>query len=894
MTATIVSAPSQRPPSLRVSPAVPFLEFTPSDLEQSVPARFEQIVQKHPQRPAFKTSARVLTYDGLNRAANGLARTLLARRGSESEPVALVLPDRTDAIIGILGVLKAGKFYASLDPETPDAHLEVLLRDLDAALIVTDMENVARLRTLVQGTSEIVNIDALDGNASEANVGLLISPDAIQAVVYTSGSTGTPKGVVHNHRSVLHSVAMHTNYLHMNADDRTLVLGSPVFNAATAKIYATILNGGLVYATDVRRDGIGDLAALIAREEITNFHAVPSLFRQIIALFDRARAPFFPTMRLVCLSGEAVLKTDIDAYKTFFPVDCIARVSLGTTETHAFTFYLLDKNTPITQRIVPVGYVLDGYQVTLLDEQGEPVGEDTPGELVVQSRFIAEGYWRQPELTERMFTALPSGERAYRTGDLGRMNRDGLVEHLGRKDLQLKIRGFRVEPDEIQAVLLEHSDIRDAAVVARENDQGSRSLAAYVVPAPGAALAASAMRAYLKTRLPDYMIPSMFVILTKLPTTANGKLDRSQLPIPVDTRPAVSRDTGEDEIAALLVTLWQAVLGVSNVGVRDDFFDLGGESLHAARIVAEIDKRFRVKFQPTIFVEASTPGQLAVLIREGTRAPAESLIVPLVPEGSKAPLFFAPGYGGGVVDYAPAAQLLHADRPVYGIRAAAEEEFDPDFETMVQRYVQELRTFQPQGPYLIGGYSYGGAVAYEMAQQLMAQGEHVSYLLLLDYWANEWRKQPRKFNIAFARGFINNFPFWLDEFLELGPRGMRLRIQRKIRVISYRLRGEDPLMVRPEDIVDDIGNVDAAKLAFMAHESRIFRRYTTRPYPGRITVVSARAQSLFGPFDPDLGWERYAPGRVQVLVIPSSHNTLLKQANAPALASLIRASLPEP
>lgn len=876
-----------------VVPANPFIEFPRAEIESSLSARFEKIVHLYANKRALKTERGEMTYQEFNRAANRLAHAIVASIGTASEPIVLLLQDRADALTGMFAALKANKFYAPIEADTPAARIVPLLADLNSRLIVTDSANAARMKALAGDATRVLNVTALDPELETKNLGLTISPYSLSSVLYTSGSTGKPKGVMRDHRSVLHNVYIQTNLLHLSAEDCTLLLESPSFSAASSRIFGALLNGGSLYATNVRAEGLGHLAALIEHEGITSFHALPSLYRHIIALLDAARAPYFPQVRLINLSGEAILKKDIEAYKKLFAEDCIVRISLASTEVQSFAVSLIDKNTPLTRSVMPVGYVLEDYRVRLADEQGNPVGFDTPGEIVVSGQFLARGYWRDPELTARVFSSPDGQERTYHTGDIGRMRPDGLLEHLGRKDFQVKIRGFRVETEEIQAALCEHPFVSEAAIVARENERGEKILAAYVVPARRATLVPNAMRAYLRTKLPEYMVPTAFVTLEQLPMTSTGKLDRAALPAP--PRSSAGREVAPtaptDDIDKWLVSLWQTVLGVPRVGTRDDFFELGGESLHAARIVAEIQIKYGKRLLPSLFVRAPTIEALAQLIRQEVRYVETSLVVPLQPHGTKSPLFFTHGFGGGVIDYELTARLLDDDRPVYGILAATDEGFAPNFETMVGRSVRELRAMQPQGPYYLAGYSYGGAVAFEMAQQLMAQGQEVAYLAMLDYSVPRWHNHAFQWNRHYLIALAKNFPLWADEFLKLGPRGMGLRIRRKARRLVRLLSHDASDPYDPSLIVDQIKDVDAEKRAFMEYESRLLRAYRPRPYPGKMITIAAAAQSLFGPYDRRLGWERFAQEGVVSYVSTGSHNTLLQDVNAPALAHQLRESL---
>jgi amino acid adenylation domain-containing protein len=604
--------------SCRVSPSNPFLEFKKEDIEQSIPDRFEQQVRKYPDRLAVQGMRHTFTYDELNCAANRVAGALLAQRAGGEEPIGMLLEHGAPMIIAILGVLKAGKVYVSLDSSYPSARINYMLEDSQAKLIVTDDKNLPLANEWAQNGQQVLNIDDLDHNFSDQNLGLTISPDALAYILHTSGSTGQPKGVVQNHRNVLHNMMKYTNGAHICAEDRLSMHVSYSFSGAVTNTFSALLNGAALFPFDIKREGLMDLANWLIQREITVYQSVPTVFRHFLDTLTGQEE--FPRLRLIDLFGEAVSVKDVECYKRHFPQSCILQHRMAATEMSVIRLYFLDKETTIPGTVVPVGYAVQDTEVLLLDEAGQEVGVNQTGEIAIKSHYLVPGYWRRPDLTRAKFLPDPKGgdERIYLTGDLGLMRPDGCLEHLGRKDFQVKIRGHRIEVDEIELVLLDSAAIKEVVVVAHEDEMGEKRLVAYVVPAQGSTPTASELRSLLQAKLPDYMIPSAFVPLDALPLTPNGKIDRLALPAPNQFSPElegtfVAPCTPFEEV---LAGIWAKVLGLQRIGVHENFFELGGHSLLATQVMSRVRRAFRVELPLRRFFEAPTVAGLALAIAQ--------------------------------------------------------------------------------------------------------------------------------------------------------------------------------------------------------------------------------------------------------------------------------------
>jgi amino acid adenylation domain-containing protein len=606
-------------------PSGAFIEFAKTEVEQSIPGRFEKIVQRYPHRLAVKTRKRALTYDELNQAANRAAYAIIERRGEANEPIALLLENDAPMIAAILGALKAGKIYVPLDASYPRASLAYVLEDTGASVVVTDTGNLALARELAHSGLELVNLDDMDGNSPEPNPDLDVSPETPVYILYTSGSTGKPKGVVHNHRNVLHEIMNYTNAVHIGADDRLALFSSPSFADAVRTTYGALLNGAGLYPLNIRAEGLAHLGAWLIEQEITIYRSVPAVFRQFAGALTVNEN--FPDLRAIYSAGDTVSKADIKLYQKYFSPGCIFVNGLGASECLTFCWQFFDKQTRISHSTVPVGHAIEDMEILLLDEDGNRVGFDQVGEVTVKSRYLSPGYWRKPELTATAFSDAKGGsERTYRTGDLGRMSSDGCLEHLGRKDFQMKIRGHRIETGAIETALLELDTIKEAVVGAWAYDSTDLRLVAYIVPDKQPGPKVTALRDFLREKLPKYMIPSAFVLLDALPLTQNRKVDRRSLPAPSQTRPELENPfvaPGTDS-EGTLAAIWSRVLGLEQVGMHDNFFDLGGHSLLATQVISRVREAYGVEVSLRSFFEAPTVAGIADIIQRAKGSDAEN------------------------------------------------------------------------------------------------------------------------------------------------------------------------------------------------------------------------------------------------------------------------------
>lgn len=866
---------------------VSFVGFTKEDIEQSIPSRFEQIARQHPQRLAAKDRQRAIHYEALNASANRIAHAIIACDGARNEAALILLEQSAALLPAILGVLKAGCFYVPLDTTFPEARLRSTIEDCEARVVVTNQRNLVLATRLAGNTCRVVDIDSLTTGFTE-NLGLTLRPDSLAYIYYTSGSTGKPKGVMDTHRNVLHNVMRYTNHLRIAPSDRLTLLQTPSFSGAVSSMFCAVLNGAASFPFDLRVEGPAALAAWLREERITMYHSVPMIFRSFLTGDDT-----FPDVRVVRLEGDAASKTDVELFKKHFVPSCILANGLGATETGLSCQYRMTHDTELVGGIVPIGFPTTDMEVLLLDESADGIGE-----IAVRSEFLAPGYWKQPEPTAKAFVDAGNGKRTYRTGDMGRRRADGCLEYLGRKDFQLKVRGNRVEPAEVESALLGLDNVKEAVVTTRADARGEAHLVAYVVAVRPPGPPASDLRRALASRLPAYMVPTVFVFLDSLPLNENRKVDRRALPEPgvATVERTGARVPARNDIERELLAIWEAELSARPLGVTDNFFGAGGDSLAAMRMLAAVEKRFGRTLALHSLAEAMTIEQLALLLRAHEREADRSTLVPIQPRGHKPPLFCVHDQNGEVFRFASLARCLGIDQPLYGLRSvglAPGETPQPTIEAMASRYLADIRTVQSRGPWNLCGFCYGAVVVFEMARLLRSQNEPVGLLALLSVSPHDFaalmtpasRRRYRHYQQP--GGVISRVVFGLRELRGLPVSQWHEHVWSKARsvpkFVSQKLR-------RPAAKPD--GN--AGSIAFppvTEANRRAFEAYVPRASTERIALfLDQNAAELYTP-DAAADYRGLTTGGLRVHIIPGDEHAMMREPGVHQLADQLRGYL---
>lgn len=860
--------------------------------EESIAQLFEAQARTTPDRMAVTCGREQLTYRQLNRRANQLARGLIARGVGPDVLVGVALDRSLDLVVTILAVLKAGGAYVPLDLTYPVDRVKFMVSDTQVPLVVTTQRDARQMPPEAQAL-------CLDDPAA----GLFATEDGdvepraeaahLAYVMYTSGSTGRPKGVAIPNRGVVRLVRGTT---FVNWDDVAAILHmAPIaFDASTFEIWGALLNGKRLVIVPDRRPGLDQLAQTLQAERVDCLWLTAALFNTVMD----DRPELLVGVRQLLIGGEALSVPHVRRALEQLPSTRIIN-GYGPTECTTFACcYPIPAVLAPDRTSVPIGTPIANTQAHVLDADLTPVPVGVTGELYLGGDGLARGYLNQPSLTAERFVSDPfsrtPGDRLYRTGDRVRRLGDGTLEFQGRLDRQIKLRGFRIELGEIEAAIGRHPDVLQAVVVLRRDASAPPRLAAYVKARPEAVSTLDDVRAFLTTALPEYMVPSTFVALSRVPLTANGKVDYEALPAPVTAAAVRKSEAPETATELALAEIWQSLLGEGPVGRHDNFFDRGGNSLVAIRLFSRVSASFGVELPFGLLLQQPTLSALAAAIDRqqapGAGAAMSSALTPLRTSGRRPPLFFTHGVGGEVWSFKALTHHLGDDQPVYGLQPAGGVESSGTVPEMAARYIQEIRTVAPHGPYMLAGHCAGAAVAYEMARQLHAAGEPAALVAALDYWFFD--TADRRLWVRTA-DFLRNLPTWIrDDLRHVNLETVLGRVRSKLRIAAAAAkRAVGSAEAPPADIRDVLGmwRYPDYQVAEIERAFKMFQDYQPPPYDGDVLLIRARALPLFPLRQaPDMGWGRIVRGSVIVKEVRGSHETILAEPLVSEVAEVLR------
>ena len=791
---------------------------------------FEAQVARTPEAVAVVFEGKSLTYGELNQRANQLAHHLRRHGVGPDRAVGICLKPSLDLIVGLVGILKAGGAYLPLDPTYPQERLAFMLEDAQAVALVTRRELVAALPAV---RIPIISLDA-EPHAIESrgNPAHTTAADHLVYLMYTSGSTGLPKAVAVPHRGVTRLV-VNTDYVTITAADVVAQASNASFDAATFEVWGALLNGAqlVVMPREIVLSPI-ELSAELEQHGITILFLTTALFNEMVQEAPSA----FRRLRTLLFGGESADPRRVEAVLKDSAPKRLLHV-YGPTEATTFACWYLVKNVPAGATSIPIGRPLSNTQVYLLDRHLNPVPIGVPGELHIGGPGVARGYLRRRESTADKFVPNPFKAEPemplYKTGDLARYLPDGNIEFLGRLDRQVKIRGHRIEPGEIEAVLRQHPAVREAVVLVREDLPGDNCLVAYLVPTQRPGVAVGDLRAFLKERLPSYMIPAHFVMLDTLPLTPNGKVDRLKMSPPRDERP--EGGTGyvgpRNPLQVQLLEIWEKFLDVRPIGIRDDFFELGGHSLLAVRMIHAVENEVGRRLPLSTLFAGATIEHLAQALLQKPTGTASARVTEFHAGGSRLPFFFLHGdYDAGGLYCRNIVRVLDPEQPFYAVHPHGLDgrPVPLSIKDMAKDHLATVRSLQPRGPYRLGGHCNGGLVAFEMARQLQAQGERVDLLILMDTPVeNTW------FGTGILYGFVERFGAMrgltpqerVESFIRLRRR--ILKLQERAR--HYRRRCRELSGSTFKDRIAVLATTARRSREKLAMISRRGRKYKTKP-----------------------------------------------------------------
>ena len=834
---------------------------TRSDLPvRTLPELFAAQVAARPHAPAVIDDTGALSYAELDVRANRLARILISHGAGPEELVAIALPRGADLVTAVLAAFETGAAYLAIDPEYPAERLAYLLHDAQPRTLVTDLELAARLPE-VPG-ARVVVLDEPDVRAeiarqagtpvTDADRSAPLRPANPMYVIYTSGSTGWPKGVVLTHTGLTSLVAAQIERLGVGPEARVLQFCSPSFDGLFWEVSMSLLTGAALVVGNPDQLAPGPaLAELVERHGVTHLTLPPSVLASMTATSTVLGGV------TVVAAGEACT-TDLVA--RWAPGRCLIDAYGPAEMTVCVT-----ASTPLVAGDPPdIGTPIANTRVYLLGPTLQPVPPGVVGEMYVAAPSLARGYHRRPALTAERFVAGPfgsGGERMYRTGDLGRWRPDGRLEFAGRADDQVKVRGFRIEPAEVESVLAAHPGVAAAAVMVRADPAGNRRLVGYLAPVEGSTVDIAELREYATARLPAYMVPEAFILVQRLPLNPNGKLDRDALPVP-DLSIAAGGRAPRSPQEEILAGLFAEVLDLPVVGIDDNFFGLGGHSLRATQLVNRVRAVLGQRLSIRTLFDAPTVALLGARLRNGAEVdnPLEEML-PLRRNGQRPAVFCVHPAVGLAWCYAGLIKYLDPAYPIFGLQAYGLDDDVPlpaTFEESAARCTELIRRTQPHGPYHLMGYSYGGVLVHAIAAQLEREDEAVGLVAIVDTYPGQ------RLPLLTEQEILTEMLGWAG------------------RDTTHLVDGP----VRPDQVVDmlrtsgtSLASLEARHIAAIArvygNHRALLRDYTPPRYGGDVVVVVATLDKVDISPTPQT-WAPYVAGRITARYLNRSHTDLMK------------------
>lgn len=750
------------------------IDFEKSEVEGSISQRFSRQVDIRGQAFAARDRGRTISYRRLDALSNQIANRLLSDYGNRPLRAGISFPLTIDTIAAHLGVWKAGKTCVPIDPAFPPARAAEMLADAGAEVAIVAETQFEATQDL-NAVDRVLEIYSAADSMPEDTPQVSIDPDDPAAIIYVSGSAGRPTGIVHTHRSLLHRCWSDTQYFQITPHDRVSLLASPGHGTGIPQILSALLNGASLYPFDLQLRNFEELYDWLWSERITLFHPPVSAFRQFLDGCPAGER--YDDCRYVIQAGEPTLTTTIEAWRAHFPPTSALISQLVSTETQVVSRYAISHDQQIEDRHAPVGYADCDKQLTIVDSEGNLAERGAIGELVVSSRFLSPGTWSAEfggmvaHSNSTVSQAL-NGVTSFRTSDLVSLDARGRLRHHGRSDSAIKLRGYRIDFSEIETALLEFDEVAEVVCVARELENRRRQLVVFYVPTDAANKPSDAdLRRWLRARIPGYMVPARFLSVAELPRTINGKIARRA----VENLEIVQRSRGKDlhsfesELQRRFVEIWREAIGHEDVGIDDDFFDIGGDSLSALQVSAAVSRCIGRRVPLRKIVELRNIRRLVENL-DSTDEPITcvSLLPGTAQKAIRRPLFCIEG----IYLYRPLAEALGPRWETIGVQARPETHllrtysvegrrsgqpaglWPPSVEQLAGTYISQIRNHQRTGPYQLAGMGFGGVIAFEMARQLSAIGEQVTLLGLLDSLA------PRSLRPISPRGWLNMAAVW--------------------------------------------------------------------------------------------------------------------------------------
>lgn len=863
-------------------------ECAPPAPRDGVHRRFEARVLADAGRLAVEGGGQRWSYVELNARANRLARHLRTLGVEPGQAVALLLGRGANAVAGMLAAMKAGAGYLALDPGYPARQLAAVLADAGAAIVIS----VSPYRDLIDALGlplRAVYLDQADAELARHapdNLDLPVAADSLAYLMYTSGTTGAPKGVAVEHRQLLSYCDAVWPRMGLAAGDRCATVSSFAADLGNTMIFPALLNGASVVVVDaaLATDAVG-LAASFAAAPVQALKIVPSHLRALLTARDAAHV--LPTRCLV-LGGEAC-PADLVAQVRALAPDCALLGHYGPTETTVGVMtYEVPPVPALAGRQLPLGFPLAGTRIYLLDAALEPVATGVEGEIYIGGYNVARGYWNRPELTAERFIANPfvAGDRLYRSGDIGKYRADGALEFVGRRDGQIKLRGFRIEPGEIEAALAAHPAVAQAVLRSPTADDAAGQLSAFVRLHPGAEATPAGIKRFVEQRLPPQMVPAAIVVLEQIPLTANGKIDHARLKAPAPSPRAATARPPRDDFESALLRIWRELIGIDGIGVHDNFFDVGGHSLLAVQLMARVYDTWGVRLPLASLFAYGSVEQMAALVRARGAPDAQAPLVTIQPHGTRTPLCFCHPAGGDVLCYMPLSRALGPDFPLVAAQASATAG-QSSIAGLARRYADAAFAQFGANPPLLGGWSMGALVAFEMGQ-LYRRGRGLApTVVILDQPAPGQDADQPMDDIQRLLLFAQKAAMFAGRDFELTEAALRGADEHERTALFFALFKANQLIPAGTDVRQFRGYLDTMLL-----HNRIALDYRPQVYAGKLLLLRADDAMPIGARKvraPDLGWQRYTEQPLEVVAVPGDHVSMMRAPHADVLAARLAA-----
>ena len=865
--------------------------------EKCIYQLFEEQVARTPNAIAISDDRRKVTYTALNEKSNRLARHLNHSGAVEGSLVAICIERSTDLLVALLAIQKAGCTYIPLDPIYPKDRIALILEDGNPVVLLTEKKLLENLPVTAAKHIFIEESDAYQ-NESGANTDFKVTPDTVAYLIYTSGSTGKPKGVQIQHRALVNFIASMAKKPGITHKDMWLAVTTISFDIAGLEMYLPIISGAEIFVASQETSMNPDLLIQkIEESQATILQATPVTFRML----NSAEWGGSRKLKILC-GGEAMPKE--------LAYDLINKCGelwnmYGPTETTVWSTVekvVVDENDKTGY--VNLGKPIDNTFIYVLNTEFQPVPIGYPGELFIGGDGLAKGYFNLPEMTKEKFLPDPfsdrPGTRMYRTGDLVQQTEEGKLEFLNRVDSQVKIRGFRIELGEIESALTQFPTISDNVVVVREDTPGDKKIVAYIIKRENQKTDIAELRQFLKTKIPDYMIPSAFVFIDKFPLTPNGKIDRKALPSPLEMDPQQAKTYLEPktDMEKKLAKIWSDILKIERIGTDENFFEIGGHSMIAVTLMVKIEKELGIRLPLAILFDHSNIHDMAQLLDKKIEPISWGSLVPIRSQGSKKPLYLVHGAGLNLLLYTTIVAHLDPDQPVFGLQAKGLDGVDEPLYTIegiATYYNSEILAVDKSGSYALAGFSMGGQLAYEMARQLVEAGKTVSFLGVFDTVS----ENASDMDIPFMKRYylrtdrlFHQIGWIISTFLKMPKDKKSEFVSAKWRSLKQKITKDD-YKIKPEGVSLGKQN-ELPKYLHKVHRANYIalEKYILPPYPGKLHLFRALDQKFYIKDPVYYGWDKFVK-EVVILNIPGEHSSIFAPPNDKLFAQALQKCLDE-